>query len=112
MATDLPRDPGTIYALRTQPAPHCKAGRARTATDRKEHHMIRPGQEYESCDPRESIRLRIKSYTRGNRRALVTDTNGKRPRQILVSYLHETSTTKNGQSRRTGYRLVKDAPHA
>ncbi|MBB4931805.1 hypothetical protein F4561_002625 [Lipingzhangella halophila] len=73
--------------------------------------MIRPGQEYEACDPRESIRLRIKSYTRGDARAVVTDTSGKRTRQILVSHLHETSTRKDGTPRRSGYRLVKDTPH-
>lgn len=71
--------------------------------------MIRLGQIYESCDPRESVRLRIKNYTPGDARAYVTDINGKRPRSILVKYLHKDGTTQQGTARRTGYRLVQDA---
>ncbi|MFF8412868.1 hypothetical protein [Streptomyces omiyaensis] len=68
--------------------------------------MIRPGQTYRSADPRDSIRIRIKSYAPGENRALVVDAvTGKRPRPMLVNALHATATTKAGKPRRTGYIL-------
>ncbi|MFE6225452.1 hypothetical protein [Streptomyces sp. NPDC057854] len=68
--------------------------------------MIEPGQTYRSADPRETIRIRITRYTPGSARAHVVDAvTGKRPRQMLVSYLHDSPTTKAGRPRRTGYIL-------
>ena len=69
---------------------------------------IQPGQIYRHCDPRESIRIRITAYTPGANRADVVDAvTGKRPRQILVTHLHDSATTKTGQPRRTGYALER-----
>lgn len=70
---------------------------------------VESGQIYESCDPRERIRLRVHWYKPGEARALVTDAVGKRPRWILVTALHASGTTKQGKPRRTGYRLVQEA---
>ncbi|WP_405883596.1 hypothetical protein OG747_36445 [Streptomyces sp. NBC_01384] len=68
--------------------------------------MIQPGQTYRSLDPRGGPRIRIKAYTPGHNRAHVVDArDGKRFRQILVSSLHATGTTKTGAPRRTGYVL-------
>jgi len=68
--------------------------------------MIRPGQTYRACDPRETIRIRITTYRPGDTRAHVVDAvTGKRPRQILVSSLHASPTTRDGKLRRTGYAL-------
>ncbi|MGQ4343534.1 hypothetical protein [Streptomyces sp. SAS_275] len=67
---------------------------------------IEPGQIYRSCDPRGGPRIRIKSYRPGDARAHVVDArDGKRFRQILVTALHATVTTRDGQPRRTGYVL-------
>jgi hypothetical protein len=74
---------------------------------------IRPGQIYESCDPRGGPRIRITSYRPGDARAQVVDAiDGKRFRQILAAALHETGETSTRQIRRTGYRLAQDAPAA
>lgn len=73
-------------------------------------HEIKPGQVYESCDPREATRLTIAGYTPGDTRAHVTDTAGKRPRWIRVTDLHPTGTTRTGEPRRRGYRLIHDTP--
>lgn len=68
--------------------------------------MIQPGQTYRSLDPRESIRIRIVSYRPGDARAQVVDAvTGKRQRQILVTCLHDSPLTRDGQPRRTGYAL-------
>ncbi|MEV0443503.1 hypothetical protein AB0I84_13185 [Streptomyces spectabilis] len=68
--------------------------------------MIKPGQTYRSCNPHETTRLRIESYRPGDARAHVVDaTTGKRPRQILISQLHDSPLTRDGQPRRTGYVL-------
>ena len=68
--------------------------------------MIKPGQIYRYCDPRESIRVRIVHYEPGGNRADVVDAaTGKRPRSILTTSLHDSPTTKNGKPRRTGYAL-------
>lgn len=67
---------------------------------------IEPGQTYRACDPRDSIHIRIEAYTPGAARAHVVDAvTGKRPRQILVSALHDSPITRDGQPRRTGYAL-------
>lgn len=67
---------------------------------------IQPGQTYRSCDPRGGPRIRITSYRPGDARARVVDAyDGKRFRQILVSALHDSDTTKTGVKRRTGYAL-------
>ena len=71
-----------------------------------EQHVIQPGQTYRHCDPRESIRIRIVRYTPGAARVYVVDAvTGKRHRQILVTHLHASPTTKTGQPRRSGYAL-------
>ena len=68
---------------------------------------ISPGQTYRSADPRGGSSIRIESYRPGDARAHVVDAQtGKRFRQILVSALHASSTTKAGHPRRTGYVLV------
>jgi hypothetical protein len=68
--------------------------------------VIAVGQIYRSCDPRDSIRLRVESYEPGSVRAHVVDAEtGKRSRRLLVNRLHETATTKSGAPRRTGYVL-------
>jgi hypothetical protein len=74
-------------------------------------HHTRAGQTYRSCDPRESIRIRIliEAYRPGDARAHIVDAvTGKRPRQILVSSLHTSPTTATGAPRRTGYALETD----
>lgn len=68
--------------------------------------MIQPGQVYRSCDPRGGPRIRIEKYSPGANRAHVVDAHdGKRFRQILVTALHHSDTTKTGAKRRTGYAL-------
>jgi hypothetical protein len=75
--------------------------------------MIQPGQIYRSCDPRESIRIRITAYRPGDARAHVVDAvTGKRPRQIFVKDLHESPVTATGRRRRSGYVLDRDTPEA
>ena len=72
--------------------------------------MIEPEQVYRSCDPRDDppIRIRIESYRPGDARAHIVDAaTGKRFRQILVTQLHDSPTTRDGQPRRTGYALEK-----
>ncbi|WP_329215159.1 hypothetical protein OG352_06175 [Streptomyces sp. NBC_01485] len=68
--------------------------------------MIQPGQIYQSCDPRGGPRIRVERYTPGHNRAWVVDADtGKRGRWILVSALHDSPTTGDGQPRRTAYAL-------
>jgi hypothetical protein len=70
--------------------------------------VIEPGQVCRSCDPRGGppIRIRIESWRPGDARAHVVDAaTGKRFRQILVKFLHDSPITKTGQPRRTGYTL-------
>ncbi|MFV2172298.1 hypothetical protein ACFHW2_12060 [Actinomadura sp. LOL_016] len=70
-------------------------------------HTVRAGQVYESCDPRGGPTIRITAYTPGANRADVVDAaDGKRPRAVLVRSLHASRTTKHGEPRRTGYRLI------
>lgn len=86
-----------------------------------EIHTPKPDDVYESCDPRDAAaarvlgfdppRIPITSYTPGHNRAEVVEAGtGRRPRSILLSSLHESSTTQAGLPRRTGYRLVQEAP--
>ena len=89
---------------------------------------IKAGQEYESCvadytqysqSGSEHTRIRILAepvttpgvYGYGKVRVATLELCGRevRPRRIALSQLHETGTTKDGQPRRTGYRLVKEA---
>ncbi|MFI7293997.1 hypothetical protein [Streptomyces sp. NPDC050121] len=68
--------------------------------------MIQAGQIYRSLDPRGGPRIRIKSYRPGDARAHIVDAHdGKRFRQILVTALHDSDSTKTGAQRRTGYVL-------
>lgn len=70
-------------------------------------HTITAGQVYVSCDPRDSIRLRVTTYSVGALRAHVADaSSGKRPRQILTASLHASALGPNGKRRRTGYCLA------
>lgn len=70
---------------------------------------VKPDQTYRSADPRGGPRIRITAYTPGDARAHVVDAaTGKRFRQLLVSGLHTSATTKAGQPRRTGYVLDTD----
>lgn len=71
--------------------------------------MIKKGQIYESCDPREgaSRRIRVEQYLPGSTRAqVVSHPDGKRYRQILVETLHQSAVTQAGERRRRGYALI------
>lgn len=68
--------------------------------------QIKAGQVYRSADPRDDIRIRIKSYYPGAVRAQVVDAeSGKRQRQILVKNLHASPITRAGRRRHSGYVL-------
>lgn len=76
--------------------------------------MIRLDQEYESCHPLDGIRIRVihAGPFEGDRALVATihhDPYGRefldRRRMIKLSSLHA-----DGRPRKTGYRLVKDAP--
>ena len=71
--------------------------------------MIQPGQVFRSCDPRGGPHIRIETYRPGSNRAHIVDAaTGKRFRQILVTALHDSDTTRAGTQRRTGYVLEPD----
>lgn len=73
--------------------------------------MIEKGQVYRACDPREGggRQIRIEQYRPGSMKAFVVGhPDGKRFRHILVSALHQSATTQDGQQRRTGYALVEE----
>ncbi|MEV7013339.1 hypothetical protein [Streptosporangium sp. NPDC051022] len=81
---------------------------------------VSPGQIYESCHPLdEGRRIRVLGepgrfhgvYGYGKVTVETIDDNGRgvRRRAIEVSQLHDSGTTRTGQARRTGYRLVEDA---
>jgi hypothetical protein len=75
-------------------------------------HQIQPGQEYESCDPRDYIRIRVLSTSGFGRITIATLTaDGRELRQRLVNarQFHAEGTNRNGEQRRTGYRLVQHA---
>lgn len=88
---------------------------------------IRPGQEYETCQPtyygsagEEHTRIRVVGQPHGTPgtwnfgkvavATITADGRELRQRAISIDRLHETGTTSSGQPRKTGYRLVKDAP--
>ncbi|MFG1858444.1 hypothetical protein ACGFJT_41895 [Actinomadura geliboluensis] len=73
-------------------------------------HAIRPGQIYASCDPRGGFDIRVIEEPRGNRVDVVDAVTGGRRRSILTKALHPDGTTRTGQPRRTGYRLVSGGP--
>lgn len=69
---------------------------------------ITPGQIYARYDRAEHAyhRIRITAYMPGDARAHVVDADsGLRFRQILVTQLHDSPTTRDGKTRRTGYAL-------
>jgi hypothetical protein len=66
--------------------------------------VIEPGQVYRSCDPRGGPLVRVVTVN-PNSVNVVDAQDGKRPRRILLAYLHDSPTTKTGQPRRTGYAL-------
>ena len=72
-------------------------------------HEVRPGQVYEGCDPRDSIRIRVVSVA-ADSADVVDAVTGKRPRSVLLRSLHDSGTRPDGKRRRTGYRLLRDAP--
>lgn len=86
---------------------------------------IRPGQVYESCQPTFVVdgkethtRICVLSapvgtpglYGFGKVAVATLGENHRplRPRQLEASQLHASGTTKTGQPRRTGYRLVTE----
>ena len=87
-----------------------------TATE----HIIRPGQVYEECatsDYWEPRRIRVlgepgdrwlPGYSKVD--VATIDDRGRemRRRALETSQLHATGTTRTGQPRRSGYRLVQD----
>lgn len=80
---------------------------------------IRIGQTYESCQPTFAVdgkevhtRIRVAGYP--NRRkvwvtTLTDDGRELRGRWLLATQLHASGTTRAGQPRSTGYRLVQEA---
>jgi hypothetical protein len=84
-----------------------------TGLDRPEPRVthIQPGGVFVSCNPRDSIRIRIKQYQPGDMRALVADAvTGGRRRLMLVSGLHASPTTNAGTRRKSGYALEETEP--
>lgn len=80
---------------------------------------VKPGQIYEHCEPywdrfpkdRPTVRV-TECAPRSNRAKVVDAGTGKNPRWLLVSSLHASGTTERGRRRRSGYRLVQEAPDA
>jgi hypothetical protein len=74
---------------------------------------IQPGQEYESCHPLdEGRRIRVLSVSGYGRATVVTltgDGREARQRPVNTRHLHDSGLTRDGQPRRTGYRLVRNA---
>lgn len=78
---------------------------------------IEPGQEYQACNPLDHIRIRVLSAPfpgvtgrPGVTIATLTATGREiRKRTINAGALHETATTRTGQPRISGYRLVQHA---
>ena len=87
-------------------------------------HKIERAQVYESCRPVRSMpgehytRIRVIGepvsmhglYGFGKVMVATLTDDGRevRPRALEVSQLHDSSTTKTGQPRRTGYRLIEE----
>jgi hypothetical protein len=88
-------------------------------------HKIQRGQVYESCQPVRSMpgqhytRIKVIGepvsmhglYGFGKVMVVTLAEDGRevRPRALEVDQLHDSGTTKTGQPRRTGYRLIKEA---
>jgi hypothetical protein len=106
------RSPRTRHTL-TQPR------HAPTEDHTMTQHRIEHGQEYESCHPLDNIRIRVVGepvttsglYGFGKVRVATLTESGRelRPRAIAMNQLHDSGTTRDGQPRRTGYRLVRNA---
>ncbi|MEU1284943.1 hypothetical protein [Kitasatospora sp. NPDC005856] len=83
------------------------------------HAAIRPGQIYRCLDPRGGPTIRIVgepistlghySFGKVDVETVRRDGTGHRRRALEATQLHDSPTTKNGQPRRTGYVLVRDA---
>ncbi|OLT13045.1 hypothetical protein BJF79_03860 [Actinomadura sp. CNU-125] len=88
-------------------------------------HIIRVGQVYEPCQPTFVVDgmetytwIRVLSkpigtpglYGFGKVQVATITPEGRevRPRRLAVSELHASGTTKHGERRRTGYRLISD----
>lgn len=65
---------------------------------------IEPGQVYRSCDSRGGPLVRVVEV-HANSVQVVDAQDGKRPRRILLTYIHDSPITKTGKPRRTGYAL-------
>ncbi|GAA1100223.1 hypothetical protein [Nocardiopsis metallicus] len=63
---------------------------------------IQPGREFYNLHPLDQTHLLVAAYDGGDR-VDVTDTNGKRPRNILASSLRPDTTKPNGEPYKTGY---------
>jgi hypothetical protein len=82
---------------------------------------VQPGQEYERHDPHDNTTTRIRVvgepvttpglYGFGKVDVVTINADGRelRRRAIEVTSLHPTGTARDGQPRRTGYRLVRNA---
>lgn len=82
---------------------------------------IQPGQEYAACASRPDDQPRIRVvgqpvttpgvYGFGKVRVATITADGReiRPRAIETAQLHPTGLTRDGQPRKTGYRLVRNA---
>lgn len=71
---------------------------------------VRVGQVYEACHPLDGGRQIVVYEVRDGRAWVETVGDQARGRWINASLLHAEATTGTGQPRRTGYRLVQDAP--
>ncbi|MFJ5071668.1 hypothetical protein ACIQC7_35160 [Kitasatospora sp. NPDC088556] len=86
--------------------------------------MIKRGQIYQSLSGRHHpadrpTRILIKGvipygagcWGQGTASVVTLTTTGRevRPRNVKLTQLHNSATTRDGQPRRTGYRLVRDA---
>lgn len=78
-------------------------------------HRIEAGQEYTSCNPLDSIRIRVvgKPFpgVTGRRLVDIATVNARgrevRRRSIFIGSLHESDVTQAGRPRLTGYVLVQ-----
>lgn len=80
--------------------------------------MIRAGQIYTACDPRDlgaddhPRRIRVVQYTPFRQHVTVetvtADGTGSRTRRMAITGLHTSATTMFGEPRRRGYVLTED----
>ena len=77
-------------------------------------HTVLPGQVYVSCDPRDTVPIKVRVVeVVGDRARVISAYTGKQPRSILLSSFHaEATNPRTGRARRTGYRLVKNGGRA